>query len=80
MLISLNVNNEDKCKKLEKIFYLDEYWIDYNVKNSYWLYDKDMMKIDLSINDIVVVVVVVGLNNEDVLMNQYDEIYFENDF
>jgi hypothetical protein len=36
-----------------------------------------MMKIDLSINDIVVVV---GLNNEDVLMNQYDEIYFENDF
>ncbi len=77
MLISLNVNNEDKYKKLEKIFYLDEYWIDYNVKNSYWLYDKDMMKIDLSINDIVVVV---GLNNEDVLMNQYDEIYFENDF
>jgi hypothetical protein len=71
------VNNEDKYKKLEKIFYLDEYWIDYNVKNSYWLYDKDMMKIDLSINDIVVVV---GLNNEDVLMNQYDEIYFENDF
>jgi len=39
------------------------------------------MKIDLSVNDIVVVVVVVvGLNNEDVLMNQYDEIYFENDF